>query len=79
MAVQIVSCQCGVTFAACSEPYCYEDKEWIANLKKYFSIGCKILMANNGEWSFGTCECEDGKLRRGEIKEKAIKNQLTIF
>jgi len=79
MSVQIVKCQCGITFAASAEPYCYEDKEWLFNLKKYYSIGCKIEMAENGSWSFGNCECDEGKFRRGEIKKRPIKNQLTIF
>ena len=30
--VQVIICKCGAKFAACVEPDCYTDKDWLKNL-----------------------------------------------
>lgn len=47
---------CGKVFAAASEPYCYTDKEWQKDLRKYVSNGCTVEMVESFE--FGNCECK---------------------
>ena len=48
---------CGQIFAACMEPECYIDKDWIKNMRDYAIIGHKIEMMESGTVKFGTCKC----------------------
>lgn len=51
---------CGKIFAACCEPDCYTDKDWLKNLKIYVNRGDKVEMIENGSgFKFGKCECKE--------------------
>jgi hypothetical protein len=53
---------CGKIFAACSEPECYTDKEWLKGLKQYVNRGDKVEMIEKGTgFKFGKCECKEEK------------------
>jgi hypothetical protein len=57
--IQIVKYKCcGAIFAACVEPDCYTEKDWLANLKKYVNRGDKVEMIKSGTLKFGKCECK---------------------
>ena len=56
---QIIKCKCGKTFAACTEPECYTDKDWIKSLRKYVLDGCSVeVVDTNSDWKFEKCICE---------------------
>ena len=40
---------CGKIFAACCEPDCYTDKEWLKNLRKYAKRGDSVQMIESGK------------------------------
>ena len=70
--IQIIKYKCcGKIFAACCEPECYIDKDWLSNLKKYVLRGDKVELVESGSWKFEKCDCQNI-----EIKDK---NQLSIF
>lgn len=54
---QVIKCHCGEIFAACVEPYCYQEKEWIKEPSEYSKKGYKIEMQSGGV-KFGNCICE---------------------
>lgn len=57
--IQTISCRtCGKTFAACTEPECYTDDEWIADVKKYVKAGHVVKMVEPGTWSLEGCDCD---------------------
>lgn len=69
--IQIIKYKCcGKVFAACCEPECYTDSEWLKNLKKYVLKGHTVEMAEST--TFGKCECV-----KPEKKKKT--NQLTLI
>jgi hypothetical protein len=52
--IQIVKRKCcGSVFAACVEPDCYTDKDWLKNLKEYVNRGDKVEMIESGTLKFG--------------------------
>ncbi len=56
---------CNTIFAACSEPYCYTDKDWTKDLKQYVEKGCVVEFVNMGEGlRFEKCKCD--KIQGGE-------------
>jgi hypothetical protein len=59
--IQIVKRKCcGSVFAACVEPDCYTDKDWLKNLKGYVNRGDKVEMIENGTLQFGgKCKCNE--------------------
>ena len=59
--VQCINCPCGKTFAACAEPYCYEEAEWQEDMRNYIKRGCSVKMAENGAWKFEGCSCPNMK------------------
>jgi hypothetical protein len=71
--VQSIRCKCGVIFAGCVEPYCYEDVEWQRNMRKYIKEGCTVEMTGN-DVKLGHCACEN-KAK----KKKGNPNQLQLF
>lgn len=71
--VQVVKCKCGEVFAACVEPECYEDKEWMKSVRDYSKQGYKIEMKENGTWKFGACECQSKQ------QDPFVENQLPLF
>ena len=70
--VQVIKYKCcGKVFAACIEPECYTDKEWLRELRKYVLSGDKVEMVKSGGWKFEKCVCQSDELKD--------KNQLLIF
>jgi len=58
MEAQIIKTTCcGVIFAACMAPYCYTDKDWQKDLRKYAKEG-RIIETTKEEFAFGKCKCE---------------------
>ncbi len=65
MGVQIIKCKCGKTFAACIEPECYTEAEWMRDLRKYVKGGCSVsLVASGKDFQFEKCECK----KTGQLK-----------
>jgi hypothetical protein len=60
---QVIYCTCGALFAACLEPECYTDKEWLKDLSKYVKKGCTVDMINteNVGINWGECTCKENK------------------
>ena len=51
---------CGKIFAACCEPECYTDSDWLKRLKQYVKRGDKVEMIPSGQGlQFGKCECSE--------------------
>ncbi len=61
---------CGKTFAACMEPLCYTDKEWLKNLRTYVLGGAIVEMVESKDFKFEKCECP---------KKVEDPNQLSLF
>jgi len=56
--IQTIICRCGKTFAACCEPHCYTDNEWLKDLKKYVNEGCSVIMIEHENVKLERCICE---------------------
>ena len=71
--VQIVKYKCcGKVFAACCEPECYIDRDWLKELKKYINRGDIVEIVDRGSFQFGRCEC-------AKLKQSIQgKNQLVL-
>jgi len=54
---------CGKIFAACYEPDCYTDKDWLKNLKEYVNRG-DIVGLTDEKIQFGKCECNKSKQQK---------------
>lgn len=52
---------CGKIFAACCEPECYTDKDWLKELRKYVLRGDVVETVEMGTFQFGKCECKEVK------------------
>jgi len=51
---------CDKIFAACHEPHCYTDTDWLKNLKQYVRRGDKVEMIHGGNGlQMGQCECNE--------------------
>ena len=57
--VQVLKCKCGAKYAACVEPDCYEDTEWLQGLGECFKNGGTVEMESAEEFRFTSCTCED--------------------
>ena len=66
--IQLVKYKCcGKVFAACAEPYCYTDVDWIRELRKYVKAGHVVQMINNGEsFNFERCTCNNKDQKSNE-------------
>lgn len=54
--IQVVKYKCCESvFAACCEPECYTDSDWLKQLKKYVNRGDKVEMVE--DFKFGKCRC----------------------
>ena len=77
--VQIVKYACcKKTFAACMEPECYTDKDWLKSLKKYVNRGDEVDLVERGDFKFEKCECK----KFTAAIENSIPipaNQLSLF
>ena len=51
---------CGKIFAACTEPECYTDNDWLKSLKKYVKQGYQVGMIEGGKGKlrFEICDCK---------------------
>jgi sporulation-control protein spo0M len=68
--IQIVKYKCcNKIFAACVEPECYIDKQWLNNLKEYVNRGDIVQMVENIDLQFEKCYCKD----------KSKMEQLNLF
>jgi len=75
--IQVIKYKCcGKVFAACCEPDCYTDKDWLKSLKKYVERGDNIEMVENGTWKFEKCECEKEEEKE---EEKTVLQQPNLF
>lgn len=70
--IQVIKYKCcGNIFAACCEPDCYTDKDWLKDLKKYVEKGHKVEMIPSGQGlQFKKCEC---KKKESNKKTKPIQ------
>lgn len=69
--IQIVKRKCcGSVFAACVEPDCYTDNDWLKNLKEYVNRGDKVEMIENGSLHFSKCECQKTQNHTDQLKIK---------
>lgn len=51
---------CDKIFAACVEPDCYTDLDWVKELKKYVIQGKKVDLIEQGQGlQFGKCDCKE--------------------
>jgi hypothetical protein len=48
---------CGVVFAACVELHCYQDTEWMRDVRKYSKAGKVVEVVEEGE-SLPVIRCE---------------------
>jgi hypothetical protein len=72
--IQIIRCKCGKPFAACREPECYTEKEWMKDLRKYVQEGCTVEMIDSGVGNLSLEKCVCVKA------EKNINpNQIELF
>lgn len=47
---------CGKIFAACHEPHCHTEKDWLRNKREYVLRGDTVEMVEGGV-KFDICEC----------------------
>lgn len=59
--IQIIKYKCcGKVFAACCEPDCYTDEEWLTNLKNYINRGDIVEMVESEtSLKLDKCECKN--------------------
>ena len=55
--IQVLKCKCGATYAACIEPDCYEDTEWLKDLGKCLKDGGTVEMSDTLTFRFEKCKC----------------------
>ena len=71
--IQVIKCKCGSIFAASKVPECYQDKEWLKNLRDYSLRGCDIEIIEGGKGlQFEKCKC-------GMKEKDSLPNQLNLF
>jgi hypothetical protein len=71
--IQVIKCKCGSIFAASKVPECYQDKEWLKNLRKYSLDSCNVeIIENDKSIQFEKCEC-------GMKEKNSLPNQLNLF
>lgn len=49
---------CDKIFAACSEPDCYTNRQWLKNLRKDVLEGHRVQMLESRDVKLEKCECE---------------------
>jgi hypothetical protein len=60
---------CGKVYAACMEPRCYTNKDWLKDIKKAVKDGDKIEMLDTSSFQMDKCTCN----------KEPITNQLDLF
>lgn len=68
--LQTIICKCGAAIAACTVPECYEEADWMKDVRKYSKKGYSIEIKDAGEFSFGKCTC---------VEQKKPEAQLTLL
>lgn len=58
--IQVLKCKCGAKYAACVEPYCYEDIDWLKEMGKCLKEGGIIEMSET--FRFERCKCNEQKV-----------------
>ena len=56
--IQVLICKCGSKYAACLEPYCYTDKDWLKDLSKHVKDGGTVEMIDSQTFTFEKCKCQ---------------------
>ena len=49
---QVILCTCGKVFAACLDPLCYHESDWMRDVRKYSKQGYKVEMRPNDGWEW---------------------------
>ncbi len=76
MRVQTVRYKCcNRLFAACCEPDCYTDKDWLKSLRKYARMGHKIDLVEGRVRIEGKCECSQEKVNNQNQTSLFLKDQ----
>jgi len=57
--IQVLVCKCGSKYAACVEPDCYEDVDWLKDLGKCLQAGGTVEMADAESFMFERCKCNE--------------------
>lgn len=57
--IQVLKCKCGTKYAACVEPDCYEDNDWLKDLGKCLKEGGTVEMSDSESFRFEQCKCND--------------------
>lgn len=56
---QIVNCKCGKTFASCYVPECYQDTDWMKDIRKYSKQGYEVKVIPLSDLKFEPCTCKE--------------------
>ncbi len=57
--IQILVCKCGSKYAACVEPNCYTDTDWLNVLRQNVLEGGTVEMAAAESFAFEQCKCNE--------------------
>ncbi len=64
---QTLTCVCGACFAACVEPMCYTDKDWLKSLRKYVKEGAKVEVIPCADFRLEQCTCKPKEIGTNQI------------
>ena len=68
--IQIIKYKCcSKIFAACHDPHCYTDRDWIKNLRKYVLDGHKAEMIESGKIKFEKCDCKKENTEKVDVNK----------
>jgi len=70
---------CGGVFAGCVEPYCFEDSDWMKELRKYSKAGFKIEMLDVGFNFKHDNGCPNSGTNKTELPAPIDPNQIKLF
>ena len=59
--IQVLLCKCGAKYAACIEPDCYIDNDWLKDLKKHIKDGGTVEMSDSESFRFEQCKCAEAE------------------
>ena len=57
--IQVLICKCGAKYAACCEPDCYNDVDWLKDLGICLKDGGQIEMEDSEKFRFQKCTCNE--------------------
>ena len=57
--IQVLKCKCGAKYAACVEPDCYVDSDWLKDLGKCLKEGGTVEMSESETFRFEQCKCNE--------------------